>query len=285
MNLGEELRTALEQEASVQTAPRPDVDGLISGGVVRRRRRNVQRMGVAAVAVLVLGGGLYGAVQVDRDDEARNSDVVGEPTAAPPELPTEAGAFPLEAGTYRSLVGRTATGALIEADTTFAGRGWKAGNFATLGVDDAIGGVGAYVPGALATGSGCTRDEPKTDLGQSPEALAGDLAALPDSTVLQPPTPGQALGHDVYRLSLRISDDCPEGEGYRIAETPRGSRGVSYSDTPTTVTVDFLVVDLDGDAVVVDVWHQEGASQKLIDRLTRARDSITFAVGEERAAR
>ncbi len=136
------------------------------------------------------------------------------------------------------------------------------------------------MPDALAAGSGCTGDEPTTDLGESPEALAGDLTALPGSTVLEPPTAGQALGHDVYRLRVRITDDCPAGEGYRIAETPRGSRGISYSDTPTTVIVDFLVVDLEGDAVVVDLWHQEGSSQKLIDKLTRARDSITFVVGD-----
>ena len=285
MNLGEELRTTLSQEAAMQTIPRPDVTGLISGGVARRRRRNAQRLGVAAVALLVLGGGVYGAFQVDRD-EIRNSDVVGEPTpsaeptTAPPELPSDEGAFPLQPGTYRSLVGLTATGAPIEADLSVAGQGWQAGNFATLGDNDSTGGVGAYVPDALAAGSGCSGDEPTTDLGESPEALAGDLAALPRSTVLEPPTPGRALGRDVYRLRVRITDDCPSGQGYRVADSARGSRGISYSETPTTVIVDFLVVDLEGDAVVVDLWHQEGASQKLIDKLTRARDSITFVVGE-----
>ena len=199
------------------------------------------------------------------------------PSSSPPELPADAGALPLESGTYRALVGEAVTGARIAADLRLEGQGWYGGNFATLTDGKNTGGVGAYLPDALAAGSGCSGDQPTTNMGESPEALADDLAELPRSTVVQAPTPGEALGHDVYELRLRISDDCPAGEGYRIAETPRGSRGVSFSDTPTTITVDFLVVDLEGVAVVVDLWHQEGASAKLIDELTRARDSITWA--------
>ncbi len=162
---------------------------------------------------------------------------------------------------------------------TLTGQGWNGGNFAILGDNDTTGGVGAYIPDALAAGSGCG-DATTATVGQSPEALADGLAALPRSTLLQPPTEGRALGYAVYHLRLQIPDDCAEGQGYRIAETPRGSRGVSYSDVPTTVTVDFLVVDLEGTAVVVDLWHQDGAADSLIAKLTRARDSITFVVAE-----
>ena len=45
MTLDEQLRAALSQEADMQTVPRPDVDELISGGRVRRRRRNQGRIG------------------------------------------------------------------------------------------------------------------------------------------------------------------------------------------------------------------------------------------------
>jgi hypothetical protein len=286
MNLGEELRTVLSQAAAMQTTPRPDVDGLISGGVGRRRRRTMMRAGGVALAIVVLGGGLYGALQIDRTD-SDSSEVVGdptpssEPTTVPPELPPDERALPLEPGTYRSLVGELTTGPRrVDADMTLEGQGWNGGNFAILGDNDITGGVGAYVPDALAAGSGCSGEEPTTDFGESPEALADDLAALPGSTVLEPPTEGRALGYDVYRLRVQIADDCPTGQGYRIAETPRGSRGVSYGDVPTTVTVDFLVVDLEGTAVVVDLWHQEGAAAGLVDKLTRARDSITFVIGE-----
>ena len=286
MNLGDELRSVLNQEAAMQTTPRPDVDGLISGGVVRRRRRTMLRAGGVALAVVVLGGGLYGALQIDRTD-ADSSEVVGDPTPSsapttqpPPELPPDEGVGPLEPGTYRSLVGLLTTGLRrVDADMTLKGQGWNGGNFAILGDNDTTGGVGAYIPDALAAGSGCD-DATTATVDQSPEALADGLAALPRSTLLQPPTEGRALGYDVYHLRLQIPDDCAEGQAYRIAETPRGSRGVSYSDVPTTVTVDFLVVDLEGTAVVVDLWHQDGAADSLIAKLTRARDSITFVVAE-----
>ena len=40
--------------------------------------------------------------------------------------------------------------------------------------------------------------------------------------------------------------------------------------------IDFWVLDLDGAAVVVDAWHQAGASVDLVDKVTRAPESITF---------
>ena len=61
-----------------------------------------------------------------------------------------------------------------------------------------------------------------------------------------------------------------------MAETPRGSRGISYSDVPTTVTVDFWVVDIGTTSVVVDAWHQSGSSADLVNQVAEVRDSITF---------
>ena len=54
MNLDEQLRAALDREAEMQQGPAPDVDRLISGGKVRRRRRNLVRFGVAAALAVVL---------------------------------------------------------------------------------------------------------------------------------------------------------------------------------------------------------------------------------------
>ena len=77
-------------------------------------------------------------------------------------------------------------------------------------------------------------------------------------------------------MRLRIKDECPAGQGYRVAETARGSRGISYSDVPTRVTVDFWVVDIGTTSVVVDAWHQRGASADLVTQVAEVRDSITF---------
>ena len=43
MNLGDELRAALNQEADMQPTTAPDVDRLIIGGRGRRRQRNLTR--------------------------------------------------------------------------------------------------------------------------------------------------------------------------------------------------------------------------------------------------
>ena len=142
------------------------------------------------------------------------------------------------------------------------------------------GGLGVYRPLALADGSGCNGDAPSVDVAGTAQALARQLARLPRSTVVLAPTPGQAFGHDAVHLRLRIDDDCPQGQGYRVAETLRGSRGISYSDVPREVVIDFWVVDVDGLAVVVDTWHQDGASSQRVDQIARTRDTITCVTGE-----
>ena len=65
MNLGDALRDTLSNEADLQSATRPDVNLLIHGGRVRRRRRNVTRIGVVAATVVLAGGVAYGVSQVD----------------------------------------------------------------------------------------------------------------------------------------------------------------------------------------------------------------------------
>ena len=108
-----------------------------------------------------------------------------------------------------------------------------------------VGGVGVYQPHGLAAGSGCSGDRLDTRPGQGRvRSRRGSSPDLPRSKVLQPLTRVRAFGHDASHVRLRIKDDCPAGQAYRVAETPRGSRGISYSDVPTTVTVDFWVVDL-----------------------------------------
>jgi hypothetical protein len=281
MNLDEELRAALSLEADMQNATRPDVDGLITGGRARRRRRNVLWAGGAALAAVLIGGGAYAVTQIDRDD-AGKSPIVDEPTsdasaaAVPAALPEDAGDEHLEPGTYRILVGSDASGGEIEADLTLEGPSWSGGNFPTVQEGVTYGGLGVYRPDALAAGSGCDHDVANELVREHPQALAQQLAELPGATVVQPVTSTQKLGYGAQHLRLRIADDCSAYGGYRVAETPRGSRGISYSTVPTTVVMDFWVLNLDGVPVVIDTWYQSGASTDLVDRVTRASDSISF---------
>ena len=51
MNLEQELRAVLSQEAEMTNATRPDVDSMIAGGQDRRRRRNLAWAGGVAAAL------------------------------------------------------------------------------------------------------------------------------------------------------------------------------------------------------------------------------------------
>jgi hypothetical protein len=289
MNLGDQLRATLGEEADVQYATPPDVDRLIIGGRRRKRLRNLTRAGSAALAIVLLGGGAYGVTQLGGGNP-QGTVIVDQPTptagpsgvGAPPTLADDAGPDDLEAGTYRILVGSDA-GGLTEADVTLAGPGWSAGNFPLAHDAGSLGGFGVYQPIALAAGTGCSDDVVTTNLAESPLSLAQQLAELPGSTVLQPVASSEVLGRYAVHVRLRIPQTCPILQYYRPAETPRGGRGVTFDRPDATsppVIMDFWVFDVDGKEVVVDSWHQADASAELVDKIAQARESITFVTGE-----
>jgi hypothetical protein len=283
MTLGDELRSALNQEADMQITPGPDVERLIIGGRNRRRRRTISRVG-GTLAVLLLGGGVYVVALGDHDARgstgiAHQQTATPAPSedAAPPVLAGNAGRQDLEPGTYRVMVGSDGQGEPLEADLTLEGDGWWSGNFPVLDDGAAYGGFGVYRPYALSAGSGCVGGSVNGDVADSAQALARQLAELPRSTVLQPVTPSEMLGRSALHLQVRVPQDCTEGEAYYlIAETARGSRGVTYGFAPAPVVVDFWVMQVDGVPVIVDRWHDEGAAAGLVDRISSASESITF---------
>lgn len=286
MSLDNELTAAFGREAELREVPPIDVEGLIRGGRARRRRRNLARIGgaVAAAAVLV-GGGAYGVAHVDPGDIGKNTvppatseSEPPEPAAAPPSF-QHLNRATIEPGTYRMYAGFDSTG-IIEADLTIAGPNWASGDQPVVSDGDTWAGVGVYQPDGLAGGAPCSGDWRDRDAAGTPMALARQLVRLPRSTVVQPLTPTEAFGHDAIHLRLRIDDRCPLGEYYQVAHGPAGSRGISYGRAAKEVLIDFWVVDLDGTAVVVDLWHQVDASTELVSRATQVLDSITFVTGE-----
>ena len=289
MTLGDELRAVLNQEADVQITERPDIDRLIMGGRVRLRRRNRTRAGGAALVVVLMGGGAYSVTQEPSSPSSSGIANQSSPTSEPsgfatvPVLPPDPGPKDLEPGTYRVLVGLDATGALIRAGLTVDGPGWSAGDYPIVQEGGTFGGFGVYRPDNLAAGSGCSEDEVITEVGDSPHAVAQRLAELPGSTVVQPVTPREVLGqYAALHLRLRIPQNCPVPKYYRVANTPRGDRGISYprpNGTFPSVVIDFWVMEWAGVPVVVDSWHHAGASDRLVDRIAEARDSITFLPG------
>ena len=77
MNLENELRAVLSQEAEMTNATRPDIEGLLSGGQVRRRRRNVAWIGGIAAAIVFVGGGVVALTQIDGGDDGDSKTAAG----------------------------------------------------------------------------------------------------------------------------------------------------------------------------------------------------------------
>jgi hypothetical protein len=178
------------------------------------------------------------------------------------------------------LVGADPTGTKIEADLTITGPNWASGEQPAVREGETRAGVGVYQPDALADGAPCSGNWQGRAARGTPHALARQLVELPRSTVVQPLTPTEAFGHDAIHLRLRIDDQCPPDEYYQIAAGPALSRGIRVGFVLKKVLIDFWVVDLDGTAVVVDMWHQADASTELVGRATQVRDSINFVTDE-----
>ena len=199
------------------------------GGQVRRRRRNTARIGLAAAAAVLVGGGGVRR-HAGRQRKRRRSPDRGRRRPSSRTTPSHFGGAdrtPLEPGIYRLLVGWDG-GSRIQADLTIAGSGWKTGDYPDRAAGRRHGrGRAVYQPSSLAAGSGCMDDETTPVLGDTPQALARQLATLPRSTVVQPPTPTQAFGYDAVHLRLRIADDCPVPGFYRVAMGRLGERGIS----------------------------------------------------------
>jgi hypothetical protein len=288
MSLVKELTAAFSREAEMRDVPPPDVEWLIRGGRARRRRRNAGRIGVAVAAAVVVGVGAYGVAQVDRGEPGPvtvPSTTSASDPAAPSQLPDHRNMTWIAPGAYRVFVGSDPAGDTIEADVTVTDSNWNWSGQPVVHELDTWAGIGVYQPRALAGATPCSGDWRSRPASAAPQSLARQLVRLPWSTVVEPMTPTKAFGHDAIHVRLRIDDQCPWDEYYQIAETQTAetlasSRGISYGSTAKEVLIDFWVVDLDGTAVVVDIWHQADASTELVDGATEVLDSIDFVGGE-----
>jgi len=179
MNLDDQLRAVLKEEAFMRTATRPDIPGLISGGRARRRRRNAVWAGAAILAAVIVGGGAYGVVQMGDDR------VVGQITNQPPPqpLPDYDEATPLAAGTYLVPSGKDA---VVSPYTITVPAGWESQHGTTVGKNQEDGtgsgrGLGAIGIESFAldevrlTDDACTGPE---TLGAAQTSTAGLVAGL-----------------------------------------------------------------------------------------------------------
>ena len=269
----------------MRTTPTPDIAGMVDRGQERLRRRSTMRIGLAAAAVLLVGGGVYGITQIGGGDpDAGVATVPTEtPEAANPPNWVDSDGGPVDAGTYRTDVGVAADGKRIEADLTIGGSNWIGSNYPVAFDGGHFAGIGAYRASSVA--GGCKMEAGHKEAATEQQALAQQLAGMPRSSVVQQPSPTEAFGHTAVHLRLRVDAACGDGAAYLVAEGPAGSRGISYFDENSegvsrTVITDFWVVDVNGTTVVVDMFHTEDAPRTLVDQAAAARESITFVEAE-----
>jgi hypothetical protein len=281
MNLEEELRAVLSQEAEMRTTPTPDIEGMVKGGQDRVRDRRAKRIGLAAAAVLLIGGGVYGVAQLGDADADADSGVTSLPTG--PTEPTQAAdppywagidGAPVEPGTYRTLVAAGAQGKDIQADLTVHGSGWIGSNFPVAYDGEEFAGIGVYHPESVA--GGCKMAAGLEPAAGEPQQLVQQLTQMPRSEIVQQPTPTHALGRSAVHLRLQVAAVCADGAAYLVTD----DRGISYFDEspaiPGIVIIDFWVLDVDGTTVMVDMFHTADAPRSLVAQAAAARESITL---------
>lgn len=269
----------------MRTTPTPDIEAMVDGGESRLRRRNTMRIGLAAAAVLLVGGGIYGATQLGsgNNPDAGVANQPSEPPEAAPPQSWQDDDAPVEAGTYRTFVGHAETSGAIVADFTIDGDGWQGSNYPVAFATEGFAGLGVYQPESVA--GGCRMQTGLKDAATTPQQLVQQLIRMPRSEVVQQPARTDAFGGSAIHLRLRINAACSEGAAYIVADGPGGIRGISYFDESPQgdtgmVIVDFWVVDVDGTPVVVDRFNLEDAPDELVAQSTRAVDTITFVEGE-----
>jgi len=98
MNLDDQLRAVLNEEAAMRTATPPDVSRLIDGGQARRRRRNAVWAVGSVLAAVMVAGGIFGLTQIG-DDEADSPGLIAT-TPTPGLLPNSNEPVAIGAGTY-----------------------------------------------------------------------------------------------------------------------------------------------------------------------------------------
>jgi hypothetical protein len=132
MNLDDQLRAVLNQEADMDTSTPPDVDRvnrMISGGRTRRRRRNIFLAGGCVLAAVVVVAGGYGALQLRNSDSHSEAPIVTQPTdpPSPGALPDVGeGAVAVDAGTYLVPAAGTGSRTSAAAYTVTVPDGWTA---------------------------------------------------------------------------------------------------------------------------------------------------------------
>ena len=290
MNLDDELRAVLNEEAVLRSATRPDVGRLIAGGRVRRRRRNAAWAGGVLLAAVIAGGGVYGVAQLVDHDTRSASPIVDRPTPEP--LPTSADVVALEAGTY---VVPTGTDAVASPYTVTVPAGWR-GAVTPRGIvigkhQEEAGGTG-HTPAAIGiepfvldrirlTDDACTGPETLGKAPTSTAALVAGLRAQHSGPRVSDPVATIVGGLPATRIDLDYPARQPLADCRLSNNTPGLERGVlqvwsGYFILFPDESASVYVVQVGDRAQMLVVRTADGASAADRAAMQSILDSVTF---------
>lgn len=301
MNLDEELRTTFASESERLEPPGVHAHDILARGRLRRRRRTTLKAGAAAAVIAVIGMGAFGFTRADRTSTL--PAIPPTPTTAAADtartLPTwDCGASQcLNAGTYRVGLGIGDDGKSLRGELVVPWSDWASDGFLhRIWKESSAGSVvlNVYEPKALAGPQPC--DAEKTvDL--APGATANDVARrlsdLPQFTVAEDPTVVPAFGREAIHLRIqadRLRCEPPVvGGQYQLAaihggdglgtwadRLPTRSEGESTLDPGRRVVIDFWVVNLDGQNIVVEARQEGSPTTATVTQLDQVRQLVRF---------
>lgn len=289
MNLDDQLRAVLNEEAEMRTATPPDVPGLISGGQARRRRRNALWAGAGVLAIVIAVGGAYGVAQLGDDDADPAHRIANQPTSQP--LPDASESVAIDAGTY--AVSEDSAG-VVAPYTIKVPAGW----FAQYGTDvgkhqeDVSGGgheQGAIVIEPFALDKIQLADDTCSGegaFGASQTSAAGLVAGLRSQghgLRVSDPVAATVGGLPATRIDLDYPGSKPLSN-CRLSDTPGVGPGVLQVWTGYFVmwpaeTASVYVVDVAGRSQLFVTRTADDASSADRAELQSIVDSISFQTG------
>lgn len=303
MNLDEELRRTFASESERLEPPGVDALDILARGKLRRRRRIRLQAGAAAAVLAVIGVGAFGFTRAGRTSTL---------PAIPPTPTTTAAAAPtartlpdwncvegqcLSAGTYRVGLGIGDDGKSLGGELHVPRSDWSSDGLRhRVWKDSGPGAVvlNVYEPKALAGPQPC---DPDTTVALAPGATANDVAGrlsdLPQFTVVERPTVVPAFGRETIHLRIqadRLRCEPPaRGNQYQLAaiyggdglgtwedRLPAIPLGDSTVDPGRRVVIDFWVVALDGQNIVVEARQEGSPTAATVTQLDQLRQSVRF---------
>ncbi|GAA4400726.1 hypothetical protein GCM10023168_09760 [Fodinibacter luteus] len=302
MNLDEELRTTLACESERLEPPAVDAHDILARGKLRRLRRTTLQAGAAAAVLTVLGMGVFGFARADRASTWPAIPPTPTTTASAPTWGVlgdwDCGASQcLTAGTHRVRLGIGDEGEPLSAQLLLPWSDWASDGFRHRVWKESGGGsvgLSVYEIRAVPGPQQCDAERVLAlEQGVTVNGVVGRLSDLPQFTVAEGPTVVPAFGREAIHLRIQADslrcEGAASGDQYVLAGILGGDGLGTYGNLIPTVTegestlepgrrvvVDFWVLEVDGQNIVVEARQEGSPTATTVTQLDQVRQSVRF---------